>query len=271
VEDSTIVVGGVRDSYDGRRVARGKKKKAEPDPPLSRAALLPVALLLVFGLHFAAAVPFGWAVAASLPLVALFIFAPAWVRRSAAAFDRDAIRLLAGGRSTDLVDRYGRSLGLRLFGPVALRAARQGMVAAETGDAEAARLHFARAHDGWEDPKDVPFAVTVGWAHACYGVGDDTEAIAAYRKVLDERGALPRVRKNLAHSLIRRGDAIRDALSVLDQADVEASDPTEKAELGLLRAWALSDLGQKKKAARLLKAHADVDTDLAEEARTACE
>lgn len=246
------------------------KRKKDPDPPLSRAALLPVALVVVFGLHFAAGLPFGWAALASAPFVALFLFAPVWVRSSASAFDRDAIRLLAGGLPGELEGRYARAVGLRVFGPVALRAARRGMVAAETGDHAEARAEYARAIGGWENPDDAPFAVKLGYAHACHGVGDDGEAIAAYEKVLAERGALPRVRKNLAHSLIRDGKGLRDALAVLDIADREASDAIDKAELVLLRAWALHALGQKKKAKRLLTAHTEVDTPLAEEARAAC-
>jgi tetratricopeptide (TPR) repeat protein len=246
------------------------KRRKAPDPPLSRAALLPAALLAVFGLHFAAGLPFGFAVLGSAPFVALFLWAPVWVRRSADAFDRDAIRLLATGRSGELEARYARAVGLRMFGPIALRAARRAMVAAETGDAGAARTEFARAIGGWENLEDAPFALRLGYAHACHAVGDDAEAIAAYEKVLAERGALPRVRKNLAHALIRDGKGLRDALSVLDVADREASEATDKAELALLRAWALNALGQKKKAKRILSAHTEVDTPLAEEVREAC-
>jgi tetratricopeptide (TPR) repeat protein len=247
-----------------------KKPAARPDPPLSRAALLPLALLLVFGLQFGLGLAFGWAVVASTPLVVLFISSPVWVRRSAEAFDRDAVALLASGRAADLPGRYRQALGLRLFGPKAFRAARRAMVAAETGDLEGARTEFARASDGWEDPKNVPFAVRVGYAHACYATRDYPEAVVAYRKVLEERVALPRMRKNLAHALIEEGDGLRDALEVLDRADKEASDPDEKKELALLRAWALHAMGQKKKAKRLFKANADVDTELAARAREAC-
>jgi tetratricopeptide (TPR) repeat protein len=248
-----------------------KKRAPQPDPPLSRAALLPLALLLVFGLHFGVGVAFGWAVVASMPLIVLFITSPVWVRRSAEAFDRDAVALLASGRAQGLPARYRKALGLRLFGPKALRAARQAMVAAETGDPEQAKVEFARAFDGWEDPKNAPFAVRVGYAHACYATGDYPEAVIAYRKVLEERVALPRMRKNLAHALIEEGGGLRDALEVLDRADKEASDAEEKKELALLRAWALHAMGQKKKAKRLFKQNEDVDTDLAARARQACD
>ncbi len=254
--------------YGGRPVA--KKRTPQPDPPLSRAALLPLSLVLIFVLQFGVGLPFALAVLSSLPLLVLFVSAPVWVRRSAQSFDRDAVGLLAAGRAGELRARYQRALGLRLFGPVALRAARQGMVAAQTGEHADAHAYFAKAIDGWEDPRDAPFAVRVGYAHACHALGDYAEAVVAYRKVLAERVALPHMRKNLAHALIEEGDALKDALDVLDRADTEASDPTEKSELALLRAWALYRMGQKKKAKRLFKANRDVDTDLANRARQAC-
>lgn len=248
----------------------GRAKNVQPDPALSRAALLPLALVLVFALHYALDFSFIISVLASGPFVLLFISSPLWVRASRSAFDRDAVALLAAGRPRELTARYRRAWGLRFFGPRAERAARRGMVAAETGDIQRAHALFLRALGGWEDPANAPFAVKVGHAHACYRAGAHAEAIIAYQAILADRGALPQIRKRLAHAMIEEGSALRDALETLDRAETEASDPTELGELGLLRAWALSEIGQRKKAQRLLELHRDIDTELADQARAAC-
>ncbi len=268
MEPSTNVVCLAGGPYSGA-IAR-RVKKVQPDPAVSRAALLPLALVLVFALHYALDLSFAMSAAASVPFVLLFVLAPVWVNASRNAFDRDAVGLLAARRAAGLGPRYRRALGLRLFGSVAERAARRAMVAAENNEPEAARALFRRSIGGWEDPANAPFAVKVGLAHACYRAGAHGEAIIAYRGILEDRGPLPRVRQRLAHAMLEEGKALRDAIEVIDRAETEASDPTELGELALLRAWALTELGQKKKAQRLFKAHQDLDTELANKARAAC-
>jgi tetratricopeptide (TPR) repeat protein len=98
--------------------------------------------------------------------------------------------------------------------------------------------------------------VRLGHAHACHAAGAHAEAIAAYRDVLEKHGAMPRVQRNLAWSLLEEGEAAREALALLERADKEAPDDEGRSEIALLRAWAHALLGEKKRAKSLLEATA---------------
>jgi hypothetical protein len=152
---------------------------------------------------------------------------------------------------------------MRLFAAPAHRAERRARIAAAAGDAGLARRLYARAFDGWENAKDVPVGIELGYAHACHASGRDADAVTAYRRVLAVRGALPLVRRNLAWSLARGDRERRLALEELDAAERETADPRALGELTLVRALVHARLGEKKRAKKLLASAADVDGDVA--------
>src|SRR5437762_3203674 len=83
---------------------------------------------------------------------------------------------------------------------------------------------------------------------ACYALGEDAEAIRVYRGLLSHATALPGVRHNLAFALVRRGEALREALELIDRDADGAPAPERLAELDLLRAVAHAKLGERERA-----------------------
>jgi hypothetical protein len=189
----------------------------------------------------------GWlVVASSAPLVLVYARAPAWADSSVASFDRDLVRLLSTGRRTALTGRYARSIGMRLFAPSAVSAERRALVAAENGLPREARASYRIAMQ--ELGGRAPLRVLLGYAHACYELCDDGEAIRAYRDLLAQTTALPGVRRNLAHALVRRGEALREALELID---AEGASSSQLLERELLRAVAYAKLGEHGRASEL--------------------
>ncbi|HKU40561.1 MAG TPA: tetratricopeptide repeat protein, partial [Polyangiales bacterium] len=84
------------------------------------------------------------------------------------------------------------------------------------------------------------------FAHASFQLGDDVRAIGMYRKLLATAPALPGVERNLAHAMVRRGEELEEALSML--ARVERG-----AQTSLLQAWAYAKLGERDRASELLR------------------
>src|SRR6185436_5939835 len=89
----------------------------------------------------------------------------------------------------------------RLFANPALVAERKGLVHAQLGQAREAREAYESASDGWGGYP--PMSVTLGLANACYALGDDEAAEAAYREILRHGPRLPAAIHNLAHGLVR--------------------------------------------------------------------
>lgn len=242
---------------------------APPEKPTltlgaTRELLLPLTVLCCFVLYYMAELPFGVVLVCALPMLVLYAMAPLWAAKSMASFDRDAIALLAGRRSDALRRRYSRALGLRLFGLPALRAERKAMVLAECGDARGARAAFQEALE--EHADHAPLRVMLGFAHSSFTLGDDPRAIAMYRKLLANAPSLPGVERNLAHALIRQGEDLQDALSMLARAEREALDELQKQQIKLLRGLAYAKLGEHSRAHELL-AEADPSQEQTAELR----
>ena len=237
------------DPYDSGPMRR--RRRAEADPSLLQAGLIPLALVLLFFLVYGMQLTFAQAAGGAAPLIVLFFLAPFWAKSSIARFDRDAVQLLTTDQHQKLDGRFARALGMRLFAPAALVAERRGMISAEQARPGEARRAYRKAIKGYEEPELAPVSVQLGYAHASYGVGDDAEAARVYRRLLASEGALPGVRRNLAHSLIRRGESVREALDLLPAARREVTGEAATAELTLLEALAQARRGKKKLARRL--------------------
>jgi len=216
----------------------------------TRELLLPLTVLGCFALYYLLEQPFWLVLSCALPALVLYALAPLWAARSQAAFDRDAVALLAARRGSALRQRYDRALGLRLFGAPAQRAERKAMVLAELGQTRAARDAYLEALE--EEPQRAPLRVMLGFAHTSFALGDDRTAIAMYRELLASAGLLPGVERNLAHALIRQGEDLHEALSLLSRAEREPSARARRAELELLRALAHAKLGDTGRARELL-------------------
>jgi len=227
----------------------------------TRELLLPATVLLCFVIYYVLELP-GWVVAViALPMVVVYALAPSWAARSVATFDRDLVRLLATGRRAVLPGRYARALGMRLFAPPAVSSERRAVVAAEVGRPREARAYYRVAL--LEHGKRAPLRVLLGYAHACYSLGEDVEAIASYRELLTHAAALPGVRRNLAHALVRRGEALREALSLID-ADAALDAGVDRGlERDLLRAVAHAKLGERERACELAQRTTGAEGDAA--------
>jgi tetratricopeptide (TPR) repeat protein len=149
---------------------------------------------------------------------------------------------------------------MRLFSPPAVRAERRAVVAAENGHAAQARTAYRAALR--EQGARAPLRVLLGYAHACYALSDDAEAIRIYRELLDQAGSLPGVRRNLAHALVRRGDCLREALELIDRDAQQEGDSERRAERDLLRAVAHAKLGEREQARHLADRSRGVEGEL---------
>jgi hypothetical protein len=233
----------------------------------SRELILPVTVLGCFVLYYVLELP-GWTVfALALPMGLLFALAPRWAARSVASFDRDLVRLLATGQRAALRRRYAYALGMRLFSPPAVSAERRAVVAAENGLPREAKAGYLVALHSYGKP--APLRVLLGYAHACYSLGDDTQAISTYRELLEHAGALPGVRRNLAHALVRRGESLREALELMDVDAATDGHGARGAERDLMRALAHAKLGERERATELAGRSAGADSELAESLRVA--
>ncbi|HKP64490.1 MAG TPA: hypothetical protein VJV78_47460 [Polyangiales bacterium] len=216
----------------------------------TRELLLPVSVLGCFALYYLAEQPFWVVLVCAVPMLVLYAMAPLWAAKSMASFDRDAVDLLAARKSDELRRRYARALGLRLFGVPALRAERKAMVLAECGDARGAREAYREALE--EHAERAPLRVMLGFAHSSFTLGDDVRAIAMYKKLLASAPSLPGVERNLAHALVRQGEDLQVALSMLARAEREPLDEVQKQQLKLLRGLAHAKLGDHTRAQQLL-------------------
>jgi tetratricopeptide (TPR) repeat protein len=223
--------------------------------------LLPATVVACFVLYYLVQAPFAAVVGLAIPMLTLYVVAPAWAASSLSAFDRDTVRLLAAGDRRGLVRRYLRALGMRFFSPPGVRAERRALVAAESGDAatawEAYRVAL-REYDG-----AAPLRVLLGYAHASYALGRDAEAIRVYRRLLDTAGALPGVERNLAHALVRHGEAIREALELIERVERPSDDAQRRGEMLLVRALAHAKLGERERANELAQEGAGTQGELA--------
>ncbi|HJL19270.1 MAG TPA: hypothetical protein RMH99_26635 [Sandaracinaceae bacterium LLY-WYZ-13_1] len=222
---------------------------AEAAPSLTRHALIPLSLLVCFVLVYQVRVAPWWVAVVGVPAVLLYLAAPRIGRISLSRFDRDAVQLLAGGRREGLRGRYARALGMRLFAPPALVAERRGLVAAQTGEPGRARAAYRAALDAYPEGR-APLGVRLGLAHASFALGDDEAAIRGYREVLRSSGSYPRVARNLAHALARRGEDLKEAERLAERALEEASEPSD--ELLLVRALVHAARGQRGPARKIL-------------------
>jgi tetratricopeptide (TPR) repeat protein len=216
----------------------------------TRELLLPTTLLACFAIYYLLEQPFWVVIACAVPMLALYAFAPMLAARSVARFDRDAIGFLASRNATALRRRYNRAVGMRLFSPPGLRAERKAMVLAESGDTRGARDAYREAHE--EHSGRPPLRVLLGYAHASFSLGDDQRAIELYRALLTAGGPLPGVERNLAHALVRRGEDLQEALSMLGRCEREPALEPRQTELKLLRALAHAKLGEHARARELL-------------------
>jgi tetratricopeptide (TPR) repeat protein len=217
----------------------------------TRELLLPATLLGCFALYYWGQLPFRSIVLCAVPMLVLYALAPLWAARSLAHFDRDSVELLAARAPERLRSRYRRALGMRLFSPPAWLAERKAMVLLECGDARGARVAYREALD--ELGAAAPPRVVLGYGHASFATGDDQTAIAMYRRVLDNVGALPGVERKLAHALVRQGEDLREALAMLTRTEREVGDAAQREELVLLRALAFAKLGETARARELLQ------------------
>jgi tetratricopeptide (TPR) repeat protein len=216
----------------------------------TRELLLPTTLLACFAIYYLLEQPFWVVVVCAVPMLALYASAPMLAARSAARFDRDAISFLASRNATALRSRYNRAFGMRLISPPGLRAERKAMVLAESGDTRGARDAYREAHE--EHSGRPPLRVLLGYAHASFALGDDPRAIELYRTLLATGGPLPGVERNLAHALVRRGEDLREALTMLGRCEREPVPEPRQTELKLLRALAHAKLGEHERARGLL-------------------
>lgn len=217
----------------------------DPAPALLRNLLIPLSLVLAFALVYGLGLRLGVAVLVISPIVLLYVLAPYWAVSSAKAFDRDALRLRAAGRTGELRARFRRALGMRLFAPPMAPAERLAEVLRETGDAAGARREYQRALTAAGGSPTL--SMMVGLAHSAFAAGEHGEAIAAYRRVLGVDASLPLVRLRLARALLRRdakGD-LADALELIATIPASAAD---REELALLRAYAAARAGEEAQA-----------------------
>jgi hypothetical protein len=223
--------------------------------------LLPLTVAVCFVLYYLVQTP-GWVVVAvALPMATLYVLAPRWGVRSVERFDRDLVRLLSTGQRSALSRRYAAAIGMRLFAPPAVTAERRAVVAAENGDARDARAGYRAALR--EYGRGAPLRVLLGYAHACYAVADDAEAIRVYRQLLTHEGMLPGVRRNLAHALVRRGEELREALQLIDGESGPGAAAERRNELDLLRAVAHAKLGESARARELMAQVGEAHSELA--------
>lgn len=237
-----------------------RAKGAEPAGALTRHALIPLSIFTCFVLVYVVEAPSWVVLPIGLAVMALYLAAPTIGRRSLARFDRDLVQLLARGSRAALAARYNRAIGMRLFEAPARVAERRGLVLAECGDAEGAREAYRQALEGYPEGR-APLAVRLGYAHASFAVGDDGEAIAAYRSVLRETTSLPRVARNLARALARRGDDLDEAERLVAELARDAADPDP--ELLLIRALVHAARGQRGPAKELLTRAGDAEGETA--------
>jgi len=237
-----LVEPGSDASYDGPAVPDPTPQG--PAPSIIRAALVPASIVLCFLLYYMARLPLPVVIAIAVPFMLLFIWAPAWARASVASFDRDAVRLLSTNRREALEARLRRAFGMRIFAPPAIVAERRGLVASESGRAAVARDAYRVAKQAYGAAP--PVSVVLGYAHACYELGDNDDAIDAYRHVLRTAGPLPRVQRNLAEALMRRGGTGSEAAQLLEREIESTTDETSRGELRAL----LQQAGGPKKKAR---------------------
>lgn len=224
---------------------------AEPAPSLARHALIPASLVVCFWLIYGLELAPWWVAVVGVPIVALYLAAPGLGRRSMGRFDRAAVRLLSKGQTRALPALYGRSLGMRLFAPPALVAERRGLALHNAGRPRAALAAYRAAATGYHEG-EAPVAVELGLAHASYAVGDDRAAILHYRRVMKSSGALPKVARNLAHALARRGEDLKDAAELASKAVDEAGEEPP-ADVLLVKALVHAARGQRGPARKLLK------------------
>jgi hypothetical protein len=237
-------------TYAQTRVTQPEQPKYGLTLGATRELLLPTTLLACFAIYYLLEQPFWVVLVCAIPMLTLYAFAPYLAVRSMASFDRDAITLLATRNAKALRARYNRALGMRLFSPPGLRAERKAMMLAESGDTLGARDAYREAHE--EHSGKPPLRVLLGYAHASFALQDDPRAIELYRALVASGTTLPGVERNLAHALVRRGEDLEEALTILVRCEREPAAESRQIELKLLRALAYAKLGELSLARELL-------------------
>lgn len=235
----------------------------------ARELLLPITVLVCFGLYYGAEVP-SWAVAlVAVPMLVLYALAPRWAARSVVSFDRDLVHLLSTGRRQALPGRYARAFGMRIFSAAGVSAERRAIVAAENADPREAQSSYRVALHAYD--AHPPLQVLLGYANACYALGDDTEAIRVYRELQTSAESLPGVRRNLVHALVRSGESLREALTLLDDAARNDVGRARQADTDLMRAVAHAKLGEFDRARKLADAYVEADGEFVQSLRAELE
>ena len=188
-------------------------------------------------------------VCVAFPLMWLAVLAPIWASRSTQRFDRDLPGLLAARDQSAAFARLRGALGMQLFAAPHVTAERAGRLALELAAPRRARRAVSRALSAWSDEDAAPLSLRIGYAHACFEHGDDTEAIWIYRDLMSKE-TLPRVGVRLAHALWRSGAGVREVLAVVAQSAPHA-DEAERADLLLVQALAESARGHRATAREL--------------------
>jgi len=226
----------------------------DPAPALTRHALIPFSLVVCFAMVYGFRLAPYWIAAVAVPAGLLYAFAPVIARRSLLSFDRALVQHLVGGRAQELPDLYARAFVMRVFAPPAAVHERRGRVFAEAGDPQRSRAAFRAALDGYPEDR-APVAVRLGLAHACYAAADDHEAIRIYREILRNDGSYPRLARQLAHALARRGEDLEHAAELAEEALRVSPD----AEAQLIRALVHAKRGHRGPARKLLRVTEDKD------------
>ncbi len=207
----------VADRHDARCPFIRIDDAAPSTPSLRRQAILPITLVVAFGLHALAGVPWPFPICAMAAGLVLFTWAPILAKDGREAYDRAALGLLAKGRGAELVGRFAAARAFRAFGA-------PGYVAARRGAALAGALRWREAADAWGEairayPQGMPRAVALGFSHASFEAGRYRDAMAGYRVLLDRDAGLPRVKVRLAHALARLGEDLDEADALLTAAE----------------------------------------------------
>lgn len=217
-----------------------------------RGLFIPISLALIVFLRWQFDTPW-WGLAAILALLPVYYFAvPAIARRKEREFERELMRLLQQGRTSELLALYRAQTFLRVVAPGDPLRKWLGFIYTELGDFERARACYARAARSATRADRLP--VLLGLAYAKYRTGEYEGAEAVYRELIRRGQQLPEVFAGLAHTLLLGNKERGEAARLTSRAIELSSDDTLTASLHLTRAEALLAQGKPSKARRELEA-----------------
>lgn len=225
--------------------------RSRAEPSLARLGLLPLAAFVIVVARYGFGASFTLAMAAGAPLVLLFAVAPVLAARSRRRFERGLGMALARGQGGELEALLRAARAFRWFGSPGEVAEKEGLVASEAGDHARAKEAYARAAEGWRGP--APMAVELGFAHACFELGEDAKAVTSYRRVLAWEPTMRLARERIAQALLRAGlDGEGEAHGWLEGLEEPANEEAAH-RFRMLRAAAARSAGEKGEAKRWLK------------------